>query len=64
MTMIYCEARTSRNKNLYTFKVQGDEIIVMQYQTSAGSIMVYKGFLTPNGTNFYVSENTNFTHCI
>jgi hypothetical protein len=52
--MIYCEARTSRNKDLYRFKVQGDEIIVMQYQTSAGSIMVYKGFLTPNGTHFYV----------
>ncbi len=57
--MIYCGSKKLRTDTLYSFKLQGDEVIVMQYQTNTGSIMVYKSFLRPNGTNLYLLENTN-----
>jgi hypothetical protein len=57
--MIYYGLKTLRNDILCSFKIQGDEVIVMQYQTNTGSIMVYKSFLRPNGTNLYLLENTN-----
>ncbi len=49
ITMIYCGSNTFRNDILYTFKIQSDEIIIMQYQTNANSVIVYKSFLKPNG---------------
>lgn len=47
--MIYCGSQPFRNDTLYSFKIQGDEVIVMQYQINTGSIIVYKSFLRPNG---------------
>ncbi len=52
--MIYCGPKTLPNDTLYTFKIQGDEVIVMQYQTTVSPIIVYKSFLRPNGTNILV----------
>jgi hypothetical protein len=52
--MIYCGPKTLPDDTLYTFKIQGDEVIVMQYQTTASPIIVYKSFLRPNGTNIYL----------
>jgi hypothetical protein len=49
--MIYYGLKPFQNDILYTFKIQSDEVVVMQYQTNASSIIVYKSFLKPNGTN-------------
>jgi len=54
--MIYSGSKILRLDTLHSFKIQGDEVIIMQYQASARSIMVYKSFLKPNGTNFYLLE--------
>lgn len=48
--MIYCGPKSLRNDTLYSFKIQGDEVIIMQHQSTTGSFMVYKSFLRPNGT--------------
>jgi hypothetical protein len=60
--MIYCGLKTYRNDILYTFKIQSDEVIVMQYQTNTSSIIVYKSFVKSNGTKFYRFEREKKPH--
>jgi hypothetical protein len=55
--MLYSGFKPSQSEALYKFKVQGDEVLLIQYQTSVGSTVVYKSFLKPNGTNLYPSKD-------